>query len=182
MRPGHHLVQAVEPCRDLLEEIRVLGDDAFPGTPPVLTADLAVAQVDLEVIEVEQPQTAHEALDADRRAGFIHHQVQEVMGAVEFTLGVDRLPGPELIRDARERPLEVRCQLPGVRSRRAARDPVAIDEQHALVRVSEDKEGRGDPRDSRAHHQHVRCVICVQRLRRNLAGHLGRPWRTRPLV
>ena len=138
--------------------------------------------MDLEVIEVEQPQAAGEALDADRRAGFVHDQVQEVMSAVEFALGLDRLPSPELVRDARERPLEVGRELSGIRSRRAAGDPVALYEQDALVRVPEDEEGRGDPRDSCAHHDHVRCVIAVQPLRRNIAGHLSRPRRARRLV
>ncbi len=53
------------------------------------------------MIEVEHAQAACEALDSDRRARLGHHQVQEVLGAVEFTLGLDRLLAPELIRDAR---------------------------------------------------------------------------------
>jgi hypothetical protein len=119
--------------------------------------------VDQEVLEVEHPHVAHEALDANGRAALGHHEIEEVVGRVKRALGLDCMIDSELIGYVTQRAFEVRRQLTGVCSGGATRDPVALGEQHGLFRIAKSEEGRGDSRDSGPHHDDICRGIREQR-------------------
>ena len=65
---------------------------------------------------------------------------------------------------------------PGVATGRAARDTVALNQQHALARLAQDEEGRRYPRDPGPHHHHIRPGIRRERLSRPIIAKLDQPW------
>jgi hypothetical protein len=132
--------------------------------------------VDPEVVQIEHPCMADEALDADGRARLSHDEVEEIVSTVEAPLRLDGPLGPELIRDGAQRPLEVRRHLTGVAARRAARDAIALYQQHVVGRVAQDEEGRSHARNPSAHYGDVGRGVRLERVGRPIIRKLRQPW------
>jgi hypothetical protein len=133
--------------------------------------------VHLELRAVEHPEVAGEALDAHAGAGVSDHRVEEILRVVDVALRLGGAFPAELVREVRERALEVRRQLPRVVPACAAPDAVALDEQDALPRRAEKEEGGRDPRDARTDDERVDDRVRAERLGRPVRRALREPRR-----
>ena len=134
------------------------------------------------MVTVEHAHVAGDALDADGRAGFRDHQVEQVVPVLQSALSGARCRDPELVRDVAERTLEVGRQLSGVPAGRAAGDPVTLHEHDAAAGLAHDEEGRGDSGDARTDHHDVRRRVAIERPRRPIFCKLRDPRRPVRLV
>ena len=176
------VIEPLEVSGKRVTELRPLRHHARLRAPPTLAADEVVAQMDLQVVQIEHPHVTGESLDPNGGARFGDHEVEQIVSPVETPLCLDGPLGAELIRDVAQRTLEVCRELPGVAAGRTARDTVALDQQHAAGRTAQDEEGGRHARDSGPDHGDVRRGIRLERLGRPVVGELRQPRRPGRLI
>ena len=103
--------------------------------------------------------------------------LQQARGLLESALGLSRHRRSEVRRDVAQRPLEVGRHLAGVPAGRAARDALALDQQHAPARVAQQEEGRRHTRDPGPDDDHVGTRVGGEGLRWPVLLELGDPGR-----
>ena len=95
-------------------------------------------------------------------------------GFVDVALRRHRELEAELRDQPVQRPLEVGDDLPGVVAGGAARDAIALDQQHAAIGVAQQEERGGDPGDAGADDRDVGVGIRIERRRRASAATAAR--------
>ena len=99
-------------------------------------ADEQAAQVHLEMVPVEHAEPARESLDPHRRARLGDHRVEQTVRLFDIALRLGRPLQAELLRDVRQRALEVCRELPRVVAAGAPGDSIALEQHHERGRSS----------------------------------------------
>src|SRR5207237_5543345 len=118
-----------------------------------------------------------ESLDGHSGTGLADHRVQQLVRLVDVTLRIGGQSPAELVRDIRQRTLEVGRQLTGVVTGCPPGHTIPLDEHDVAASRTQDEESRGDACDPCANDDDIDRRVGTKRPRRLVWPELDEPRR-----